>query len=107
MENAYAFALILSNVLIVAIVLGGLWFARSEWRRQQQKMMARLDEVMAEVETWEKWRLVHEEAAFNQLKYLNATHESTVTHTAQIAMIDKRVTRWEDRELGKKSATEH
>jgi hypothetical protein len=101
----YPSAVILSNILTIVVVLGALWFARSGYLREQQKVLNRVQEVKALFDHWENWRRGHEEWAEGKVGMLTRAYDSTITHTAQITELDRRLVRWEERELKKLEQT--
>lgn len=101
MDPFYASAVILSNVLTIAVVLFALWFARAGYLREQKKVLGRMEEFKALFDHWERWRAEHEEWAESKVTMLAKAYDTTITHTAQIAELDRRLVRWEDRELKK------
>lgn len=60
-----------------------------------------MDEVKALFDHWERWRIEHEKWGEGKVGTLSKAYDSTITHSAQIAELDRRLVRWEDRELKK------
>lgn len=101
MDPVYASAVVLSNVLTISVVLLSLWFARAGYLREQKKVLGAVDDLKTWMQHWEKWRTEHEEWAAGKATMLAKAYDTTITHTAQIAEVDRRLVRWEDRELKK------
>ena len=63
------------------------------------KVLGAMDEIRMGIEGWEKWRIDHEKWAEGKVGMLARAYDTTITHSAQIDMMDRRLKRFEDRML--------